>query len=89
MCILIFSMNTLTYRTIIEKDGASYHGYVPALLGCHTQGDTIEETQKKLKIAMAGWLLSRNELDWPIPEDNKIESLQSITLPEIVQAAYA
>ncbi len=82
-------MNTLTYRTIIEKDGKYYHGYVPALPGCHTQGKTIEETQKNLKIAMEGWLLSRNELDWPIPEDNRIESLQSITLPEIVQAAYA
>ena len=68
-------MNTLTYRTIIEKDGKFYHGYVPALSGCHTQGKTIEETQKNLKIAMEGWLLSRAELDWPIPE--------------IAQAAYA
>ena len=25
-------MNTLTYRTIIEKDGKYYHGYVPASL---------------------------------------------------------
>lgn len=82
-------MNTLTYRTIIEKDGKHYHGYVPALPGCHTQGKTIEETQKNLKIAMEGWLLSRAELDWPIPEDNRIESLQSISLPEIAQVAYA
>ena len=82
-------MNTLTYRTIIEKDGTYYHGYAPALPGCHTQGKTIEETQKNLKIAMEGGLLSRAELDWPIPEDNRIESLQSISLPEIARAAYA
>lgn len=82
-------MNTLTYRTIIEKDGKYYHGYAPALPGCHTQGKTIEETQKNLKIAMEGWLLSRAQLDWPIPEDNRIESLQSISLPEIAKAAYA
>lgn len=82
-------MNTLTYRTIIEKDGAHYHGYVPSLPGCHTQGKTIEETQKNLKEAMEAWLLSRVELDWPIPEDNKIESLQSITLPKNISVAYA
>lgn len=77
------------YRTIIEKDGKHFHGYVPALPGCHTQGDTIEETQKNLKEAMEGWLLSRRELGWPIPEDNLIESLQTITLPSDANQAYA
>ena len=74
-------MKTLTYRTIIEKDGKYYHGYVPALPGCHTQGDTIEETQKNLKEAIEGWLLVSEEMDWPIPEDNLIESLQTVTIP--------
>jgi len=36
----------LTYRTIIKKDGKLYHGLVPTLPGCHTQGKTIEETKK-------------------------------------------
>ena len=74
-------MKTLTYRTIIEKDGKYYHGYVPALPGCHTQGDTIEETQKNLKEAIEGWLLVSEEMGWPIPEDNLIESLQTVTIP--------
>ena len=78
----------LSYRTIIEPDGKYYHGYVPALPGCHTQGDTIEETQKNLKEAMTGWLSVRQDLGWPIPEDNLIESIQTVTIPHSSGAAY-
>lgn len=74
-------MNTRTFRTIIEKDGAYYHGFVPALPGCHTQGKTIEETRKNLKEAIQGWLKARRDLGWNIPEDDFIESLQTVTLP--------
>ncbi|MBI3576875.1 type II toxin-antitoxin system HicB family antitoxin [Candidatus Gottesmanbacteria bacterium] len=74
-------MNVFTYRTIIEKDGKHYHGYVPALAGCHTQGKTIEETQKNLQEAMKGWILARKELKWPVPEDGLIETLQTVTIP--------
>ncbi|MEK7543258.1 MAG: type II toxin-antitoxin system HicB family antitoxin [Patescibacteria group bacterium] len=73
-------MNKMTYRTIIVKDGRGYHGYVPSLPGCHTDGMTIEETQKNLKEAMEGWLLTRLSHQWPIPEDTLIESLQTITI---------
>ena len=41
-----------TYRTIIEPDGKFFHGYVPALNGCHTYGKTITETKKFLKEAI-------------------------------------
>ena len=82
-------MNTRTYRTIIEKDDKYYHGYVPVLPGCHTQGKTIEETQKLLKAAIEAWLESRSELGWPIPEDDLIESLQTVVLPQKVKLVYA
>ncbi|MBI3342826.1 type II toxin-antitoxin system HicB family antitoxin [Candidatus Gottesmanbacteria bacterium] len=80
----------LTYRTIIQKDGKYYHGFVPALPGCHTQGATIEETQENLKEAMKAWIGSRRELGWPVPEDDLIETLQTITIPaDRTQWAYA
>lgn len=83
-------MNIMTYRTIIQKDGKYYHGFVPALPGCHSQGKSIEETRKNLKEAMEGWIFSRKELGWPIPEDDLIESLQSITIPNVITPiAYA
>lgn len=78
----------VTYRTIIEKDGKYYHGYVPALSGCHTQGKTVEETQKNLKEAMKGWLESRRELGWPIPEDSLIETLQTVEISTDIPRQY-
>jgi predicted RNase H-like HicB family nuclease len=51
----------LSYKTIIQKDGKYYHGFVPALPGCHTQGKTIEETRENLREAMIGWLESTTE----------------------------
>ncbi|MEK7165776.1 MAG: type II toxin-antitoxin system HicB family antitoxin [Patescibacteria group bacterium] len=74
-------MNTRTYRTILEKDGKYYHGYVPSLPGCHTQGDTIEETQRNLKEAIIAWLETRVAQGWSIPEDTLIETLQTVELP--------
>ena len=42
----------LTFRTIIKKDGKYYHGFVPALPGCHTQGETYELVLKNIKEAI-------------------------------------
>lgn len=80
----------LTFRTIIEKDGKYYHGFVPSLPGCHTQGDTIEETIKNLKEAMEGWLEVRHDLGWEIPRDEHIEILQTVIIPSTpAHRAYA
>jgi len=57
----------LSFRTIIEKDGKFYHGYVPILPGCHTQGRTIEETRKHLREAITAYLFSLKKHNEPIP----------------------
>ena len=46
-------MRTYTFRAIIELDeNNTFHGYVPLLPGCHTYGETLQETRKNLKEAM-------------------------------------
>jgi len=46
-------MNTYTFRVIIEPDeNNTFHGYVPLLSGCHTCGETIEETKINAKEAI-------------------------------------
>ncbi|MFH1895918.1 MAG: type II toxin-antitoxin system HicB family antitoxin [bacterium] len=46
-----------TFRAIIEPDEPSgFHGYVPSLEGCHTCGDTLEETRANLREAIGGIL---------------------------------
>jgi len=69
----------LTFRTIIKKDGKYYHGFVPSLPGCHTQGKNIEETRKNLREAIIGWLESRIAHNMPLPqEDEGLESLETV-----------
>ena len=83
-------MYSRSFRTIIQKDTSGYHGYVPSLPGCHTQGRTIEETQRNLKEAIEGWVVTRADLKWRVPEDSLIETLLTITLPSGRNtAAYA
>lgn len=74
----------LTYRTVIKKDGKYYHGFVPSLRGCHTQGNTVEETRKNLKEAIEGWLESRIENGMTIPEpDFGLESTEIVDLKKL------
>jgi predicted RNase H-like HicB family nuclease len=72
----------LSYRVIIEKDGKSYHGYVPTLPGCHTQGDTIDETRINLKEAIELWLESRsaNNQTIPKPDVDRVEYIETFKL---------
>ena len=73
-------MKHYTYRTIIEPDGKHFHGYVPALLGCHTFGKTIAETKKNLKEAIECYVESLIIEKKPIPQDLGFESLETIKL---------
>jgi len=46
-------MKTYSYRTIIESDeNNTFHAYVPALLGCHTWGSSVEEARKNIRDAI-------------------------------------
>jgi predicted RNase H-like HicB family nuclease len=37
---------------ILEDEAGGYVAFVPALPGCHTQGDTLEELVKNIKEAI-------------------------------------
>jgi len=76
-------MKNQTFRTIIEKDGKLYHGYVPALPGCHTQGSSIEETKKNLREAITGYLKTLKKRGLEIPNDQGFETFETINLDTI------
>lgn len=61
-------MKNITYRTIIQKDTSGYHGFVPALVGCHTYGETVNEVRKNIKEAIIGWIEANKSLGWDIPQ---------------------
>ncbi len=75
-------MKTLVYRAIIEKDGKGYHGYIPSLSGCHTAGQTIEETETNLEEALKGYIETLKAHNEPIPQDTSFETIKSITVSE-------
>lgn len=84
-------VNVLTFRTIIEKDGKYYHGYVPSLPGCHTQGKTIDETRQNLRKAIEGMLLVMKKHNQPIPTDEGIEIIETINVEKLFssRSSYA
>lgn len=61
-----------TYRAIIEPDQKGFHGFVPALKGCHTWGRTVVETRKKLNEAVELYISVLVEDGEKIPRDTSI-----------------
>ena len=39
-----------------EPEAGGYSASIPALPGCHTQGETLEEVRANLREAAEGWL---------------------------------
>lgn len=61
-------------KAIIHKaDEGGYWAEVPALPGCVTQGDTIEELHNNLHEAIEGWLSVDEERQEAKPDDQVIE----------------
>jgi len=46
---------------IMEEETGGYIGFIPALPGCHTQGDTLEELTNNLKEAIELYLETLEE----------------------------
>lgn len=53
------------YTVILEKESdGGYHAFCPALQGCHSQGDTFEETIVNITEAMELYLESLIDFDF-------------------------
>ena len=57
----------------IEPDEHGFHGYAPALKGCHVGGDTIPETRRNLQDAVYLYLSSLIERNEPLPIGCELE----------------
>ena len=76
----------LSYSVFYEQavDGG-YVAFVPALPGCHTQGETLEETERNVKEAVVLYVESLAAHGEPIPEEGP--SFQGrVTVPVSVSA---
>jgi predicted RNase H-like HicB family nuclease len=63
---------TLSYSVFYEEaPEGGYVAFVPALSGCHTQGETLEETEHNVKEAITLYLESLTANGEPVPEERR------------------
>ena len=61
-------MDTYHYTLILEKEpDGGYHAFCPALRGCHTQGDTLEDAISNAREAVSLYLESLKAHSEPLP----------------------
>ena len=77
-----------------KLDGDGYSVVVPALPGCFTEGDTVEETLKMAKDAIVTYLEGDPAAEWPAPVgvivaevDVPIEEADGVLRPMVASRA--
>lgn len=58
----------MRYAIVIEKAESNYAAYVPDLPGCVATGDTVEDTEQRIREAIEFHLRGMREDGLPIPE---------------------
>lgn len=71
------------FKIIIQEEGKIFTACVPAVPGCHAQGDTYEQAQKNIKEALELCLEESKSNKWyaqriSFPAETKRESSFSI-----------
>ena len=73
------SKQLYNYTVILEKEpDGGYHAFCPTLKGCHSQGDSFEETVENITEAIELYLESLRADNQPIPRENLMGMLQDI-----------
>ena len=60
-------------KVVIWQENGVWCGSVPALIGCHTWGESYEHLLKMLEDAIQGWLEVASEQEEIEPEKELIE----------------
>ena len=56
------------YAAVFEKAESNWAAYVPDLPGCITTGETLEETKRNIREAIALHLEAMDDVGEPVPE---------------------
>ena len=76
------TQKVLKYTVIFEPaEEGGYVVSVPALPGCFTEGDTLEETMEMVKDAISGYIASLKKHNEPIPEEQGPSLISVIDIP--------
>ena len=59
------------YTVILEREAdGGFHAYCPALKGCHSQGDSLDEAVENIREAITAYLQSVKAHGEPIPQED-------------------
>jgi predicted RNase H-like HicB family nuclease len=73
------SKKVYNYTVLLERESdGGYHAFCPVFKGCHSQGDTFEETIDNITEAIELYIESLLADNQPIPQDNLIVKPLSI-----------
>ncbi|MFM5981205.1 MAG: type II toxin-antitoxin system HicB family antitoxin [Sphaerospermopsis kisseleviana] len=73
------SKQIYNYTVILEREeDGGYHAFCPILKGCHSQGETFEETIDNITEAIELYLESLKADSQPIPKEDLI--FKSLTI---------
>jgi predicted RNase H-like HicB family nuclease len=75
------SKHVYNYTVLLEREeDGGYHAFCPILKGCHSQGDTFEETIDNITEAIELYLESLIADNLPIPQENLIVKPLSVSV---------
>lgn len=74
-------MTEYQFTVVIEPDEHGFHAYVPALPGCHSFGDTVDEAQANIHEAMELHVEAMIEDGEPVPMQNDPVFITRISIP--------
>ncbi|MBI2941186.1 MAG: type II toxin-antitoxin system HicB family antitoxin [Chloroflexi bacterium] len=79
------------YSIILEYDeeARSYSVVVPALPGCATFGDTIEECIANAREAISGHIAALRDLGVPVPEERERPQVITLDIADVADAEVA
>lgn len=71
----------MRYTVLLVPEEIGFTAMVPALPGCHTQGDTVEEAMANTREAIQCYLEDVVAQGEPIPEETMTPELRSVEVP--------
>lgn len=74
-------MTAYQFTVVIEPDEQGFHAYVPALPGCHTFADTVEEVRLAVQEAIALHIECLKEAGEAVPTEAEPIFITRLTVP--------
>jgi Uncharacterized conserved protein, COG1598 len=77
-------MTVYSFTVVIEPDEQGFHACVPALAGCHTFSDTVDEARTNILEALELHLHSMLEDGEPVPVEREPVFITRLSVPVAV-----